>query len=44
MVLYLLGIESKSADGFQSLCKRMEDNGFTYQDITDDEILAQFLI
>jgi threonine dehydratase len=40
----LLGIESKSADGFQSLCERMEENGFTYQDITDDEILAQFLI
>lgn len=40
----LLGIESKSANGFEALCQRMQDNGFKYQDITNDEVLAQFLI
>ncbi|GHA49224.1 L-threonine dehydratase [Amylibacter ulvae] len=40
----LLGIETRSSDGFDALTKRMGDAGFTYQDITDDEILAQFLI
>ncbi|PIB26490.1 threonine dehydratase [Amylibacter kogurei] len=40
----LLGIETRSSDGFDALCKRMDDEGFTYQDITNDEILAQFLI
>lgn len=38
----LLGIESGSAEGFKDLCKRMTDNGFTFEDITNDELLAQF--
>ena len=40
----LLGIESGSVEGFNELCKRMKDNGFSYEDITDDDVLAQILI
>ncbi len=40
----LLGIESKSADGFSALEAKMLKSGFTFQDITKDEVLAQFLI
>jgi len=40
----LLGIESSSAKGFEELCARMEANGFDFEDITNDDVLAQFLI
>ena len=40
----LLGIETKDADGFETLCRRMLEGGFDYRDITDDEILSQLLI
>jgi threonine dehydratase len=40
----LLGIETKSNAGFDALFKRMEDAGFAYRDITDDETLAEFLV
>ena len=40
----LLGIESKQAKGFSKLESKMLEHGFTFQDITEDEILAQFLI
>ena len=40
----LLGIESGSVQGFDELCKRMTDNGFSYEDITNDDVLAQILI
>lgn len=40
----LLGIESDSAQGFDDLCQRMTDNGFTFEDITNDDVLAQILI
>lgn len=40
----LLGIEVQSSNDFNDLFSRMNDAGFTYQDITNDEILAQFLI
>ncbi len=40
----LLGIETKSKGGFDSLFKRMDQASLTYHDITDDETLAQFLI
>lgn len=40
----LLGIETREPGGFAALLSRMDAAGFTYQDITDDEILAQFLI
>ena len=40
----LIGIESGSAIGFEELCKRMTENGFSYEDITNDDVLAQILI
>jgi len=40
----LIGIETKDADDFPHLFARMDAAGFVYQDITDDEVLAQFLI
>lgn len=40
----LIGIETKNADHFPILFERMEMAGFSYQDITEDEALAQFLI
>ena len=46
-IMGLLGsniIESGSVEGFNELCKRMKDNGFSYEDITDDDVLAQILI
>jgi len=40
----LLGIETRQADGFTALCERMTAEGFEYKDITEDEILSEFLI
>jgi threonine dehydratase len=40
----LIGIESTSADEFQALLLRMDDLGFTYQDITHDENIANFIL
>ncbi|MCT4608230.1 MAG: threonine ammonia-lyase IlvA [Pelagimonas sp.] len=40
----LIGIETHSPDNFERLFQQMTALGFTYQDITEDEILAQFLI
>ncbi len=40
----LLGIETKTPEGFPALMRRMDEAGLTYQDITDDEVLANFLI
>lgn len=40
----LLGIETKTPEGFDALMDRMDQEGLTYQDITDDEVLSQFLI
>ncbi|WP_323781557.1 threonine ammonia-lyase IlvA [Thalassovita sp.] len=40
----LLGIETKKPENFEALYARLDDVGFTYQDITDDEVLAEFLI
>jgi len=40
----LIGIEAKNAVDFPDICARMEQAGMTYQDITDNQALAQFLI
>jgi threonine dehydratase len=40
----LIGIESKDAADFPAICARMEAAGMTYQDITENEDLSQFLI
>lgn len=40
----LIGIETKDAAHFAELFAQMDAAGFSYQDITEDETLAQFLI
>lgn len=40
----LIGIETKSADNFAQLFRRMDEAGFAFRDITGDETLAEFLI
>ncbi len=40
----LIGIETSEPEQFTRLFERLDTNGFTYQDITEDEILAQFVI
>lgn len=40
----LIGIESSSADEFLALLHRMDGLGFTYQDITHDENIANFIL
>ncbi len=40
----LIGIETSDARNFERLFGKLDDGGFTYQDITDDDILSQFLI
>jgi len=40
----LIGIEAKSGDDFPRICARMDAAGMTYQDITDDAALSQFLV
>jgi threonine dehydratase len=40
----LIGLETKSADQFESFFNRLDGSGFTYSDITNDEIMAQFVV
>ena len=40
----LIGIETKRAENFTRLFQDMDEAGFTYRDITNDDILSQFLI
>ena len=40
----LIGIETKSADRFEHFFNRLNEAGFTYSDITNDEIMAQFVV
>ena len=40
----LIGIETGHAENFAALFDRLDAGGFSYQDITNDEALAQFLI
>jgi threonine dehydratase len=40
----LIGIETKAAENFPRLASRMDEAGFTYRDITQDDALADFLI
>lgn len=40
----LIGIEGREASDFDALFQRLDDGGFTYRDITQDTILAEFLI
>lgn len=40
----LIGIEAKRPEAFKSLFSKLEEAAFVYRDITNDEILAEFLI
>ena len=40
----LIGIETKSADGFARFTERMDAAGLAFRDITSDEALSEFLI
>ena len=40
----LIGIETKQAENFTRLYAQMDQEGFSYRDITNDEVLSQFLI
>ena len=40
----LIGIETNKAEKFELLFSRLESMGFDYTDITNDEILSEFLI
>lgn len=40
----LIGIETDMPENFPAMFERIEDAGFTYTDITNDETLAQFVI
>ncbi|MDD7969673.1 threonine ammonia-lyase IlvA [Roseinatronobacter alkalisoli] len=40
----LLGIETTQPQNFHGLFQRMEEYGFTFTDITDDEVIANFVI
>ncbi len=40
----LIGIETSAPKNFQALFEKLTDGGFEYRDITDDAVLAEFLI
>lgn len=40
----LIGIETSRPENFRDLFSKLDDAGFTYSDITNDETLAQFVI
>jgi threonine dehydratase len=40
----LIGIETKSPQNFTALGEKLDASGFVYRDITNDELLAEFLI
>lgn len=40
----LIGIETDKPENFQAMFQRIDEAGFTYTDITNDETLAQFVI
>jgi threonine dehydratase len=40
----LIGIETRNATNFDRLFGQLNAAGFTYQDITDDDLLSQFVI
>ena len=40
----LLGVETSDRANFNTLTQKMTDAGFQYQDITDDEVVASFIV
>ena len=40
----LIGIETRDAANFERLFADLDEQGFSYRDITNDDLLAQFLV
>ncbi len=40
----LLGVETSAPENFDVLTTKMNDAGFQFQDITDDELVASFIV
>ena len=40
----MIGIETLAPENFDALFARIDMAGFTYQDITNDEVLSGFLV
>ena len=40
----LIGIETRAPDDFVTLFERLDAAGFVFTDITNDEVVGQFLI
>jgi len=40
----LIGIEAKNSADFAQICERLDEAGMTYQDITENEALSDFLV
>ena len=40
----LIGIETTTASNFEKLFNRMTESGFTFEDITDNQALKEFVI
>ena len=40
----LIGIETKRPESFRELFAKLDEAAFTYRDITNDDVLAEFLI
>jgi threonine dehydratase len=40
----LIGIETNRPENFEHILTKLEAEGFDYRDITNDEVLAEFLI
>ncbi len=40
----LIGFETKEKEAFERLFAKMEERGFSYRDITGDQVLSEFLI
>ncbi len=40
----LIGIETKAAENFVKLFARLDENGFTYTDVTNDDVVGEFIL
>ena len=40
----LLGVETSAPVNFETLNTKMTDSGFQYQDITEDDVVANFIV
>ncbi len=40
----LIGIETKAPENFIRLFARLDDKGLTYTDVTDDDVIGEFIL